>query len=54
MRHKQGRNWNMARNNEKKLKINIAHCWIWNMARNLTNKEKEKLTQQDMKYGEKH
>jgi hypothetical protein len=27
-----------------------AHCRTWNMARKLTNKEKEKLTWQDLVY----
>ena len=31
-----------------------THCRTWNMARKMTNQENEKLTWQDMKYGEKH
>ena len=29
------------------------HCLIWNMIRKMTNEENEKLTLQDLKYGEK-
>ena len=30
------------------------HCLTWNIGRKLTTEENEKLTWQDMKYGEKH
>ena len=30
-----------------------THCRTWNMARKLTNEENEKLTLQDLGYGEK-
>ena len=30
-----------------------SHCSNWNMARKITNEENERLTWQDMKYGEK-
>ena len=30
------------------------HYMTWNMGRKLTNEKNEKLTCQDMKYGEKH
>ena len=39
---------------EKTGKMSHTHCRTWNMVRNLTNMENEKLTWQDMKYGEKH
>ena len=38
----------------KNWKMRNTQCRIWNMARKLTKKENEKLTWQDMKYGEKH
>ena len=38
----------------KNWKMRNTHCRIQNMARKLTKKENEKLTWQDMKYGEKH
>ena len=38
----------------KTCKMRHTHCRTWNMVKKMTNREKEKLTQQDMQYGEKH
>ena len=44
MRNTQFRTGNMARKTEKGGKFRNVHCRKWNMARNLTNEENEKLT----------
>ena len=47
--------WIMAKKKKqgKMWKMRNAHSRTWNMVRKLTNYENEKLTLQDMEYGEK-
>jgi hypothetical protein len=40
--------------NWKTCKMRNAYCRTCNMARKLNNKENEKLTREDLEYGEKH
>ena len=53
MRNAHGRNVNMQRKLTNR-KMRNSHCRTWNMERKPKNEENEKLTWQDMKYGEKH
>ena len=52
MNNAHDRTWNRARKS-KTWKMRHTHCWTWNIARNLTNEENEKLTWKDLECGEK-
>ena len=53
IRHKHCMTQNMAKNTQKREEHENAHCRTGNFTRKLINEENEKLTLQDLEYGEK-